>query len=62
MKGKVFKRGKTWTYVVDLPPDPATGQRNQKKKGGFPSQKKQIVHWLHFSPACIKATTFQKTI
>ncbi|WP_440960589.1 tyrosine-type recombinase/integrase [Paenibacillus nitricinens] len=39
MKGKVFKRGKTWTYVVDLPPDPATGQRNQKKKGGFPSQK-----------------------
>ncbi|WP_340004455.1 tyrosine-type recombinase/integrase [Paenibacillus sp. FSL K6-0276] len=39
MKGKVFKRGKTWTYVVDLPPDQGSGKRNQKKKGGFGTQK-----------------------
>ncbi|OMF28333.1 site-specific integrase [Paenibacillus sp. FSL H8-0259] len=39
MKGKVFKRGKTWTYVVDLPPDQGTGKRIQKKKGGFATQK-----------------------
>jgi integrase len=39
MKGKVFKRGKTWSYVVDLPSDPATGARKQKKKGGFLTQK-----------------------
>lgn len=39
MKGKVFKRGKTWSYVVDLPSDQDTGKRIQKKKGGFPTQK-----------------------
>lgn len=39
MKGKVYKRGKTWTYVVDLPPEQETGKRNQKKKGGFATQK-----------------------
>lgn len=39
MKGRIFQRGKTWTYVVDLPPDPATGTRNQKKKGGFATKK-----------------------
>lgn len=35
MKGKVIKRGKTYTFIVDLPPDPSTGERNQKWKGGF---------------------------
>lgn len=39
MKGQIFKRGKTWSYVVDLPPDPITGARKQKKKGGFSTQK-----------------------
>lgn len=39
MKGRTFKRGSTWTYVVDIPPDPVTGARKQKKKGGFPTQQ-----------------------
>lgn len=33
MKGHVYLRGKTYTYVFDLPPDPLTGERNQKTKG-----------------------------
>ncbi|WP_339816855.1 site-specific integrase [Paenibacillus sp. FSL R7-0216] len=39
MKGRTFKRGSTWTFVVDIPPDPVTGARRQKKKGGFPTQQ-----------------------
>lgn len=39
MKGRTFKRGSTWTYVVDIPPDPVSGARRQKKKGGFPTQQ-----------------------
>jgi integrase len=35
MRGHVYQRGKSWTYVVDLPPDPSTGERRQKSKGGF---------------------------
>ena len=35
MKGHTAKHGKTWRYVVDLGPDPATGKRRQKTKGGF---------------------------
>jgi len=38
MNGKVFQRGNTWTYVVDLPRK-ASGKRNQKKVGGFKSKR-----------------------
>lgn len=38
MRGSVFQKGKTWYYVFDLPRDPATGKRRQKKKGGFPTE------------------------
>jgi len=38
MRGRVFQRGKTWAYVFDLPPDPATGKRRQKMKSGFKTQ------------------------
>lgn len=34
MKG-IYPRGSTFTYVIDLPPDPLTGERRQKSKGGF---------------------------
>ena len=30
MKGHTTKRGKTWSFVVDIGPDPATGKRRQK--------------------------------
>jgi integrase len=31
MRGHFTKRGDTWTAIVDLPPDPATGKRRQKR-------------------------------
>lgn len=37
-KGHVYPRGKTYTYVIDLPPDPRTGKRRQKSKGGFKTE------------------------
>ncbi|HEY9746131.1 MAG TPA: Arm DNA-binding domain-containing protein, partial [Oculatellaceae cyanobacterium] len=39
MRGHVYQRGKTWTYVIDLPRDPVTGKRRQKSKGGFKTEK-----------------------
>jgi integrase len=39
MKGTVKKRGKTYTYVVDIGRDPVTGKRKQKTKGGFKTKK-----------------------
>ncbi|WP_433921563.1 Arm DNA-binding domain-containing protein [Paenibacillus taichungensis] len=38
MKGRVYPRGKTYTYVFDLPPDALTGERNQKNKRGFKTE------------------------
>ena len=35
MRGSIRKRGSTYTYWLDLPPDPVTGKRRQKTKGGF---------------------------
>lgn len=35
MRGSVIKRGRTWSYVVDVGRDPTTGRRKQKWKGGF---------------------------
>lgn len=31
--------GKSWTYWVDIGPDPKTGERRQKTKGGFKTKK-----------------------
>jgi len=39
MKGHVYRRGKTWTYKYDGPPDPLTGKRRMITKGGFPSER-----------------------
>lgn len=38
MRGHVYRRGETWTYVVDIGHD-ATGRRRQTSKGGFPTKK-----------------------
>ncbi len=35
MRGHVYQRGKSWTYVINLDSDPLTGERKQKSKGGF---------------------------
>ena len=39
MKGSIIKRGKTWTYRVDLGRDPFSNKRNQISKGGFKTKK-----------------------
>jgi hypothetical protein len=39
MKGHVYKRGQTYTYVFDGPPDPLTGERKQVTKGGWSTEK-----------------------
>ncbi len=37
--GSVRKRGKTWTWYLDIGPDPLTGRRRQTSKGGFRTKK-----------------------
>lgn len=39
MQGRVYRRGTGWAFKVDLPRDPATGQRRQRQKGGFATRK-----------------------
>jgi integrase len=39
MRGSIRKRGSTYTYWLDLPPDPVTGRRRQKTKGGFRTKR-----------------------
>lgn len=47
MNGQVFQRskgrGKPWSYRVDLGPDPATGKRRQKLKGGFDTKAEAMA-------------------
>src|SRR5512132_2164297 len=35
MRGAVYKRGSTWTWHFDIDPDPLTGRRRQRTKGGY---------------------------
>jgi integrase len=39
MKGHVYRRGRTFTYIIDGPSDPLTGKRQQVTKGGWLSEK-----------------------
>jgi integrase len=39
VRGRVYRRGTGWAFKVDLPRDPATGQRRQRQKGGFATRK-----------------------
>jgi hypothetical protein len=39
MRGSVRKRGTTWTWYLDIDPDPLTGRRRQQTKGGFKTRK-----------------------
>ena len=39
MRGSVRKRGSTWTWYLDAPPDPLTGKRRQASKGGFRTKR-----------------------
>ena len=39
MRGYIRKRGKTYSYTVDVGRHPDTGKRMQKSKGGFKTKK-----------------------
>ena len=39
MRGSVVKRGRKWSYVVDVGRDPESGRRRQQWKGGFPTKR-----------------------
>jgi hypothetical protein len=39
MRGAVYKRGSTWTWHFDIDPDPLTGRRRQRTKGGYQTKK-----------------------
>lgn len=43
MKGYVYKRGKTYTYVIDIGINPITNKRQQKTKGGFKTKKEAEI-------------------
>jgi hypothetical protein len=40
MRGSVYKRGSTWTWVLDVGVDPVTGKRRQRTKGGYRTKPK----------------------
>jgi integrase len=39
MRGAVYKRGSTWTWHFDVDPDPLSGRRRQRTRGGYPTKK-----------------------
>jgi integrase len=39
MSGQPFKRGSSWTFVIELPSDPLTGKRRQKWHSGYRTRK-----------------------
>jgi len=39
MRGSVRKRGSTYSYWLDVGPDPVTGKRRQRTKGGFRTKR-----------------------
>jgi integrase len=57
MRGSIKKRGSTYTYVVDIGPDPATGKRRQRTKGGFRTRK-ECLQALNDVIAAARASTF----
>jgi integrase len=38
MKGHVYKRGKSWSYMFDIDPDPLTGKRRQANGSGYKTE------------------------
>jgi integrase len=39
MKGHVYRRGKSWSYLFDIEPDPLTGRRRQANGSGFKTER-----------------------
>ncbi|WP_202947863.1 Arm DNA-binding domain-containing protein [Desulfosporosinus acidiphilus] len=43
MTGHCFKRGNSWTYVIDVEINPKTGRRKRTSKGGFKTKKEAQI-------------------
>jgi integrase len=56
MRGSIRKRGRTYTWYLDVP-DPATGRRRQRSKGGFRT-KKECQDALSEALAALRSATF----
>lgn len=39
MKGHVYRRGNTWSYLFDVEPDPLTGRRRRVNGSGFTTER-----------------------
>jgi integrase len=39
MKGHVYRRGNSWSYMFDIEPDPLTGKRRQANGSGYKSER-----------------------
>jgi len=39
MKGHVYRRGKNWSYMFDIEPDPLTGKRRQANGSGYSTER-----------------------
>ena len=46
----MHRRGSSWADVVDVAPDPATGKRRQKTRGGFSTKAAASKAMRTFSP------------
>jgi integrase len=57
MRGSVRKRGSTWTWYLFIEPDPVTGKRRQRSKGGFRT-KRECHEALNEALAALRTGTF----
>jgi hypothetical protein len=57
MRGSIRKRGSTYTYWLDVGPDPVTGKRRQRTKGGFRTKRECQVA-LNAAIAAVQGGTF----
>ncbi len=57
MRGSIRKRGSTYTYWLDIGPDPVTGKRRQRTKGGFRT-KRECQAALNDAIAAVQGGTF----
>jgi integrase len=57
MRGSIRKRGNTYTYWLDVGPDPVTGRRRQRTKGGFRT-KRECQAALNDAIAAVQGGTF----
>jgi integrase len=57
MRGSIRRRGSTYTYWLDVGPDPVTGKRRQRTKGGFRTKRECQVA-LNAAIVAVQGGTF----